>query len=126
MIFFCLLTFSFISACSTGHCRRDGSKVSIKEDVKPPSGYKQEQLGTVFVAKSDGSLQCGVKAGIKIQDMASELKNIEIISAKKEHDGLMRIQACGTGTGLMNVYEIRSQDLSKAQKLGFSLFQSDK
>ena len=107
-------------ACSTGHCRRDGTKVPAKEDVQPPTGYTQENLGSIFISKPDGSLQCGMKSGMSLEHMQEQLGSITILSSEKKHDGLMRVQACGATTGMLNVYEIRQQDLSKAQSLGFS------
>ncbi|MCB0379296.1 MAG: hypothetical protein KDD33_12455 [Bdellovibrionales bacterium] len=116
--------FLALTACSTGHCRRDGTKVNIKEDVKPPSGYQREHLGSVLIAKSDGSLQCGMKRGLSIQEMTHELEGIEVFSSHKAHDGLMRLQTCGAETGMLNVFEIQAQDLSRAQKLGFSVYEN--
>lgn len=120
-----LVLFSLLfigSGCSTGHCRRDGSMVPDKVDAKPPTGYKQEDLGSIQVAKADGSLQCEMKSGFSLEDMAKrDLSSATILSSHKQHDGLVRIQSCGVETGMMNVYEIKHQDLSLAQKSGFTL-----
>ena len=114
-------------ACSTGHCRRDGKEVLKKIDPKPPTGYEEENLGSIRVAKSDGSQQCGMKAGVSLDDMAKEeLKGITVLSSEKQNDGLMRIQSCGASTGMMNTYEIRHQDLRKAQKAGFTVLKAEK
>lgn len=121
LAFTCCLLF-LISGCSTGHCRRDGSMVPSKVDAKPPTGYKQENLGSLMVAKADGSLQCEMKSGLSLDAMAErELSSVKIISSHKQHDGLVRIQSCGVDTGMMNVYEIRHQDLGLAQKNGFTV-----
>ena len=110
-------------ACSTGHCRRDGKEVLKNIDAKPPTGYEQQDLGSIKVSKSDGSLQCGMRAGMSLEDMAQkELPGVKILSSEKLNDGLMRIQSCGAETGMLNVYQIRHQDLRKAQKAGFTLF----
>lgn len=115
-----------VVACSTGHCRRDSSEVLKAVDPKPPAGYEQENLGSLKIGKLDGSQQCGMKAGITLADMAeSELKGVQILSSEKRHDGLMRIQSCGAPTGMLNVYEIRHQDLRKAQSAGFSLVKEE-
>jgi hypothetical protein len=37
----------------------------------------------------------------------------------------MRIQACGTSTGQINVYEIAEADIEKAKALGFELLPLD-
>jgi len=116
-----------VVACSTGHCRRDGKEVIKAVDPKPPAGYEQENLGSIRVAKSDGSQQCGMRTGISLESMAKkELPGVNIISSEKKHDGLMRIQSCGAGTGMMNAYEIRHQDLRKAQKSGFTVLKEPK
>lgn len=116
---FCTLVFV---ACSTGHCRRDGKEVLKKVDAKPPSSYEQESLGSIRIGKADGSLQCGMRAGIPLEDMAAnELSGIKILSSEKRNDGLMRIQSCGAQTGMLNTYVIRHQDLTKAQKAGFTV-----
>jgi hypothetical protein len=119
--FLCCIAF-ISAACSTGHCRRDSQEVLEKLDPKPPTGYEQENLGSITVVKSDGSKQCGMRDGIPLDDMAeSQLKGIQILSSEKKHDGLLRIQSCGASTGMMNAYEIRHQDLRKAQKAGFTI-----
>ena len=116
-----------IGACSTGHCRRDGKEMIENIDPKPPTGYEQENLGSIRVAKADGSLQCGMKAGMSLKDMAKEqLPGVKILSAETKNDGLMRIQSCGAQTGMVNIYEIRHQDLIKAQKAGFTVFKVQK
>lgn len=116
----------FCVACSTGHCRRDGKGVLEKVDPKPPAGYEEQNLGSITVAKPDGSRQCGVKMGEKLEDMASELLNgVEILSSEKKSDGLLRIQSCGAETGMLNTYTIRHQDLRKAQMSGFTILKSD-
>lgn len=119
------LTLIFV-ACSTGHCRRDGNEVLEKIDPKPPTGYEEENLGSIRVGKADGSLQCGMRAGISLEDMAkAELPGVTILTSEKRNDGLMRIQSCGAGTGILNTYEIRHQDLRKAQKAGFTLIKDE-
>lgn len=122
-----LIILSFYAvACSTGHCRRDGSLVQEKVDAKPPTGYTQENLGSLVVGKSDGSLQCEMKVGLSLEEMAqTQLSGIKIISSRKAHDGLVRIQTCGVETGMLNLYEIQHQDLSQAQKSGFTVIKSE-
>jgi hypothetical protein len=116
-IFFALI------ACSTGHCRRDGSGKVLEEiNAKPPTGFNQEDLGEITVSKPDGSLQCGVRVGMDLDVMAKkELAGVKILSSEKRNDGLMRIQSCGSATGLLNTYTIKHQDLRKAQESGFTV-----
>ncbi len=116
-----------IVACSTGHCRRDSQEVLQKVDPKPPTGYEEENLGSLRVGKADGSQQCGMRAGVSLEDMAKEeLQGVTILSSEKRNDGLMRIQSCGASTGMLNTYEIRHQDLRKAQKSGFTVIKEQK
>ena len=60
----------------------------------------------VMVGKTDDSLQCGYNVGVSIEAMASELEGIPILKMEKRSGGLMRVQSCGSGTGMMNVYHI--------------------
>lgn len=111
-----------VVACSTGHCRRGEKDVLKPLDPKPPTGYEEEDLGSLFVGKSDGSLQCGMREGIPLKEMAKkDLPKVKILSSEKKNDGLMRIQSCGAATGMLNVYEIKHQDLRKAQRAGFTV-----
>ncbi len=111
-----------VVACSTGHCRRGEKDILKPLDPKPPTGYEEENLGSLFVGKSDGSLQCGMREGVPLKEMAKkELPGVQILSSEKKNDGLMRIQSCGADTGMLNIYEIRHQDLRKAQKAGFTV-----
>lgn len=117
-----------VVACSTGHCRRDGSgKVLEKIDAKPPAGYQQESIGNIVVGKPDGSLQCGQGVGVSLENMAKrDLGGVKIIASEKKNDGLMRIQACGTPTGMLNTYTIDHKDLRKAQSSGFTVLKTPK
>lgn len=73
---------------------------------------------TVFVAKSDQSIQCGGD-GVSLSDMEKELAGISIYSSEKKADGLTRITLCGSETGMFNVYEIAETDLEQAKNFGF-------
>ena len=124
---FFLLSVFLISACSTGHCRRDRSggqgPILEKLNPKPPTNYEQRNLGEVTVAKADGSLQCEPNSGLDLERMAEDqLAGIEILSSSKQNDGLIRIQVCGTETGMLNTYRIQSKDVPKVLKAGFTLF----
>jgi hypothetical protein len=110
--YFCFLLggglFLFTVGCASGHCR--GRKTT---------GVVSEARVKVF--KSDGSRQCAKNSGVKVSDMAKTLQGIPIFSMERSDDGKMRIQACGTSTGQINVYEISEADLEKAKALGFAL-----
>lgn len=114
-------------ACSTGHCRRGADQVLVDVEPEPPSGFEQKDLGSIRVAKPDGSLQCNMREGIALESMAkSQLKGVKILASEKMNDGLMRIQQCGTPTGMLNIYTIPHKDLRKAQKAGFDLLTEKK
>ena len=110
-------------ACSTGQCRRDGSAVmDQKTPVAKPSGYEPPAGQTVLVARPDGSKQCGMAPGVGLDKMAEDLAGITVLSSEKANDGMMRIQACGTDTGMHNVYKISQTDQAKAEAKGFKVF----
>ena len=98
----------FVIGCASGHCR--GRKVT-----------GETSAARVLVFKTDGSRQCAKNSGIKPADMAKTMDGIQVLSSESRHDGKMRIQACGTSTGQINVYEISESDLEKAKALGFEL-----
>lgn len=108
-------------ACTTGQCRKDGTMVDTP-NLQKPALHEDQVEGTVLVAKPDGSKQCGISPGVDSEKMAKELDGIKILSTEKRSDGLMRIQACGTPTGMHNIYEINGGDLEKAKSRGFKIF----
>lgn len=110
-----------IVSCTTGQCRRDGSPVLEKKEEATTLSEKALANEEIAVAKSDNSLQCGYNVGLSLEDMAEELEGIQILKSEKMHDGLMRIQSCGTSTGMMNVYFIYRKDAKKAVKLGYKV-----
>lgn len=77
------------------------------------------QPTTVKIAKADGSLACEPNSGISLSKMQEELKGIQIYSAHKLADGLIRPAVCGIPTGMFNVYEIATSDLENALTRGF-------
>ncbi len=98
-----LLPFLLLSiGCANGHCR--GRTVADQ---------------TVFVYKSDGSLQCGGGQTKSVEVMAKELKAIRVLSSQNKSDGLMHTTVCGAPTGKINVYEIPAAALKEAQGYGF-------
>ena len=113
---FQIFAFSIVMmACASGHCRKQ-----IAPPALPAVEEKTEEVeNRVFVAKPDGSLQCGKGKIISLDTMKSQLKMIQIFSQAKKQDGLMHIQVCGSATGTSNVYEISPKDLKEAEKYGF-------
>jgi hypothetical protein len=111
--------------CATGQCKRDGTPVVADEEAKTIS--EQELANEIIViGKSDQSLQCGYNIGMPITQMAQELEGIQILRTEKRHDGLMRLQSCGSPTGMMNVYFIYRKDVKKSVRLGYKVLDTDK
>lgn len=109
-------------ACVSKHCRY------VKEEEMKKNGQPQEvpqlQVKTssadrVRVYKFDGSLQCGLGQSKSLNETKNELSAIHVYESWKRHDGIMRIQLCGSPTGQSNVYEIDRKDLEYAVKAGF-------
>jgi len=111
----------FLVACTTGQCRKDGSKIETPV-MQKPALHESKVEGYALMAKPDGSKQCGIAPGMNVEKMANELKGIKVLSSEKRTDGLMRIQACGTPTGLHNIYKIHKKDMEKAKSWGFKVF----
>lgn len=117
-------------ACADKPCRRV-KRPDLADATQPAAATKPEGVAvtnpstpepgtkTIFIYKPDGSLQCQVKKGVSVEEMEKELVGFKVVSRQKRPDGLMHIQACGTPTGLINVYEISSERLADAEKLGF-------
>ncbi len=111
--------------CASGQCKRDGTPVVADEAAKTIS--EQELANEIIViGKSDQSLQCGYNIGMSIIQMAQELEGVQILRTEKRHDGLMRVQSCGSPTGMMNVYFIYRKDVKKSVRLGYKVLDSDK
>ncbi len=87
----------------------------------PNQAHAPTRQKTVFVYKPDGSLQCEQRKGVATEEMEKQLAGIRVISRDKRHDGLMHIQACGTPTGMINVFEIPEASLKDAESKGFKL-----
>ncbi|MFK8137317.1 MAG: hypothetical protein AB8E15_03060 [Bdellovibrionales bacterium] len=130
-ISFGLLFIAFLVGCSSGQCRRKNVDNFFAEKTKDlPQFQKAKTAETglgegatvwVKVFKPDGSLQCGMGKPISPEDMQAALdkEGIRVKSAVKQNDGLMRIQVCGSATGMINVFEIQETNLKRSDKLGF-------
>jgi len=120
-----LLLLAVAAGCTSGQCRRDGTPLPSDQETKTIS---EQELANeiILISKSDNSLQCGYNIGIAIDNMSKELAGIQILKFEKRHDGLMRIQSCGSPTGMMNVYHIYRKDVKKAVKLGYKVLDSAK
>lgn len=84
-------------------------------EVKEPA-----QIELLQVYQYDRSVQCE-GPGIPPAQMAKKLKTrgIRVVGMHCGHDGLMRPQVCGGGTGKINVFDIHPDDLGKALSAGF-------
>lgn len=102
-------------ACGTGPCHEQKNHTPTSE-VNVNASRPTDR---VKVYKPDGSKQCGQGQAIAPETMKKELGDIQVFSMKKQADGLMHIQMCGTPTGQCNVYEIPRIDLDKAKSAGF-------
>lgn len=119
--FFCSLVL-FAVGCTQGHCRRKTEVLQTAEPVGAPEkagSTKPLNSDRVLVYKYDGSLQCSMGKPISPDTMSKELSGIAIFSASKKRDGLMHIQACGSITGMANVFEIPAEELKRAESKGF-------
>ena len=119
---FLLLIYITFQSCASGHCRH------IKEEQLKNSGVVPELKATpvktstadrVRIFKYDGSLQCGMGQSKSLTEIKAELSSIHVYESWKRHDGVMRIQLCGSPTGQSNVYEIDRKNLEFALKQGF-------
>ena len=106
-------------ACANQACKIEDRKDIAMTGNEKTSSQKKDLSTRVFVYKLDGSLQCGQGKKIAVDDMKKDLADIEVFSSENKSDGMMRIQVCGSPTGMANVYEIDQKDLDKALKLGF-------
>ncbi len=115
-------------ACANSHCRyvreADAAK---KTDAGPPvaspeapvANIKTSSADRVRIYKFDGSLQCGLGHSQSLSQSQKTLASIRVYQSWKRHDGMMRVQLCGSPTGQANVFEIDRKDLPAAIQLGF-------
>ncbi len=117
-----------LNGCVHGYCRKQQSPTlapTVADEViaekmdKSKKPAEPATLTRIMIFKYDGSQQCKPGSGVSVEKMAKELKGIQIYSSLKKSDGLMHIQVCGSMTGMANVYEISSENLTQAEKLGF-------
>lgn len=126
-----LISLAGLSACSSRPCReprlpeldqtqvRANGRTGTVAATPPP--LKTEESGPlrIRVYKSDGSRQCEKRTGRSVESMERELAGIPVHHREKRSDGLMHIQVCGSPTGMINIYEIDSSNLKKAEERGF-------
>jgi len=113
-----------IAGCADTPCRqlRHPELANTAPEAKAATEATPTSDGRIFVARPDGSLQCGMDKGESVEDMEKALKGIKVYSRTKRPDGKMHIQVCGSATGTMNVYEIPASSLTEAENRGFKKF----
>jgi len=87
----------------------------------------KEPAEWVWVAKSDGALQCEQNSGIALEVGLAELNHggVKVAESQKGSDGNMHAQMCGLSGGSLNTYKIEKKYLTKAKALGFSEIPSE-
>ena len=121
-----LTLFAVLSSCSTRTCKPNETITSqdntaqvsmpVAGETKiSPTTNMTNQIKKIKVYKADGSVQCEPGTGTKPEEMQKQLGDIKVYSAENKHDGLIRIQVCGTPTGNCNVFEINESDFAKAE-----------
>jgi len=109
-----------LAGCAQGHCRRpQDTQATVSPVESLPAASPSPDGDRVFVYKYDGSQQCKKGTALSLDAMAKQLAGVVIFSSVKKNDGMMHIQACGSITGMANVYEISTNDLKKAEDRGF-------
>lgn len=131
-----ILSALLLTACANGPCHPlrhpelAGKKPTGTASPESESAAKGKTLSElkitddrVYVYKPDGSIQCEMAKGITPEEMEKELAGIKVYSRENRPDGKMRMQVCGTPTGLVNIYEIPASSLKEAEKRGFKKFE---
>lgn len=108
-----LLSLLFVLVCS----------LAMAMGGKSTSSSAKKDDGRVWVSRPDGALSCEDEKAESLEKGADLLRKakVEVFGSKKSGDGQMHIQMCGASTGSENSYQIRKEDIAKAQKLGFKL-----
>jgi hypothetical protein len=92
-----------------------------KEPTKWVVKTKTESEETIWVTRSDGSLQCDRRRVPSAAQVAEQVKTagILVFHSRSGNDGQMHAQRCGSPTGRTVELEISRLDLRKALALGF-------
>ena len=111
-----------VQAGVTSFCKKFQEADVCGGDEKTLDLLKGIGVETAVIGKADGSLQCEPDSGLSLGQMVEEqLKDINVFSSFKRHDGLGRTRECGSETGMMNAYEISVEDIEKALEKDFVL-----
>ena len=89
------------------------------------SGSLKPTPNRIDVYRSDNATQCGGE-GISPTAMQSELGNIPVFAARKDHlRGVSFPAVCGGATGSVNVYTIPQTSQAAAEQRGFRVFTAE-
>ncbi len=113
---------AFTLSCASGHCRQTTAPLKPEGPTMARAEAPPADVGTEWVYKYDGSLQCSQGNESSLDQTAQQLEGVKIYAQEKRTDTLMRVQVCGQPTGRANVYEIDKKDLKRAQDMGFKVW----
>tara|TARA_B100001248_G_scaffold262269_1_gene257107 strand:- start:2930 stop:3337 length:408 start_codon:yes stop_codon:yes gene_type:complete len=121
-------------ACSSGRCRqKKTNKDFVQQTANLPEFQKKQpkkityaDLQIVQIYAPDGSKQCEADTQIPVENFKQKLEkaDVKVIKVSHKSDGMIRIQTCGTPTGMIYVFDIQKIDLQKALELGFQVHKS--
>lgn len=120
--FFAVSFLAVLISCASGHCRKTTVPMKPTGPTSSTSTTQPEQEGAEWIYKYDGSLQCSQGNETSLEQAAQQLEGIEILAQEKRTDTLMRVQVCGQPTGRANAFKIPLKDLTRAQDLGFKVW----
>jgi type IV pilus biogenesis protein CpaD/CtpE len=133
-ITFVVLIATSLFGCASGKCRQKKTNKDFVQQArnlpefqkKQPKKVTYEDLKIIQVHVPDGSLQCEANSQKPVNSFKQKLENngIKVIKVSHVSDGAIRIQVCGSPTGMLYVFEIQQVDLEKAKKLGFQVHNS--
>jgi hypothetical protein len=141
LIFCTFLVFNQIG-CAHGDCNNlpqrplpedsssTGPTPPLTTAQAPPLPVTKTQIlkdqPTAVIFKSTGETQCGMNKGIALEQMQSQLtdKNIDVIEAHTQSDGLIHMALCGAPAGTIHVFTIPKSQLKKALGLGFKILKT--
>lgn len=123
-----ILGSAFLISCTHGQCSNvpqrptdDQIKKNLKEEEPALPAPANDSFLTIY--KDSGMKQCEAKSGVSIEVFKSRLTKagVQVLEARTQSDGQMRIQKCGAGAGQIHVFVIEKKFLKKAEKQGFKI-----
>ena len=110
MVLLGLMSVSFLSACQ--------SLYSDKRIVSPIDQEVYASLGTLQCQRNNAS-----QNQMRLDALTAQLQQagVAVKATSRGTDGRMRIQQCGTPDGQVLIFRIATNDVIKAQRLGYVL-----